>query len=77
MFHDQLTVLVEYQMGSNVNSHSVFDGIFMYYADYNLEKVGPSLKNKIFLCEEDRHQRFLEKKTRSYDANKAHTAFNM
>lgn len=74
---DMLTVIVEYQMGPNVKSHSVFDGIFMYYADYNICKITPSYKNKICFCEEGRHQRFLEKSAQSYTANKAHTSFNV
>lgn len=74
---DKLTVIVEYQMGPNVKSHSVFDGIFMYYADYDIQKITPSYKNKICFCEDGRHQRFLEKSSRSYSANKAHTAFNV
>lgn len=73
---DKLTVIVEYQMGPNVKSHSVFDGIFMYYADYNIQKITPSYKNKICFCDEGKHQRFLEKVSRSYAANKSHTTFN-
>lgn len=74
---DRLKVCIEYQMGPNVKSHSVFDGILMYYADYDIEIVGPSLKNKIYFVEEGKHQRFMEKYSRSYSANKAHTAYNM
>lgn len=74
---DKLTVLVEYQMGPNVKSHSVFDGIFMYYADYDIQKVGPSLKNKLYFVGGGKHQDFMAKYARSYTANKAHTAYNM
>ena len=74
---DRTSVLVEYQMGPNVKSHSVFDGIVMYYvARYNVHTVGPSLKNCIQFCADGQIANFRARYARSYDANKAQTAFN-
>ena len=43
---------------------------------YDVEIVGPSLKNKINLVKDQPHSFFIQKYTKSYDANKAHSKAN-
>ena len=43
---------------------------------YDVEIVGPSLKNKINLVKEQPHSFFIQKYTKSYDANKVHSKAN-
>ena len=43
---------------------------------YDVEIVGPSLKNKINLVKEQPHSFFIQKYTKSYDANKGHSKAN-
>jgi hypothetical protein len=43
---------------------------------YDVEIVGPSLKNKINLVKDKPHSFFIQKYTKSYDANKAHSKSN-
>ena len=43
---------------------------------YDVEIVGPSLKNKINLVKDQPHSFFIQKYTKSYDANKVHSKAN-
>jgi hypothetical protein len=43
---------------------------------YDIEILGPSLKNKINLDKDKPHSFFMKKYSKSYDANKAHSKYN-
>lgn len=45
--------------------------------NYDIEIIGPSLKNKINLDKDKPHTFFMQKYTKSYDANKAHSKSNL
>lgn len=43
---------------------------------YDIEIIGPSLKNKLNLIKDKPHSYFIQKYTKTYDANKAHSKAN-
>jgi hypothetical protein len=69
-------VLVEYQMGPNAPARTVATALVTLFADDDVVIVGPSLKNKVAVCDEGQYYRFAERYARAYDANKAHTKYN-
>lgn len=71
------SIKIEFQLGQNVKSNIIYDQTIMYYATYDIEKVGPSLKNQICFSDDLRIQRFYEKYSDIYKANKMHTAANL
>ncbi len=75
-------VLIEYQMGPNDKARNIASQIMMFFTsyDFEIEIVGPSLKNKIFLGEwapenETLHCNFVAKYSSLYSANKQHSKF--
>lgn len=71
-----LLFLLEYQMGPNVKSNAISTQIIYHLAKYEAEiqLVGPTLKNKIFIGGSQNHySNFIEKYKTNYAANKNHT----
>ena len=69
-------VIIEFQMGSNAKSRMISSALIALFADYEVILVGPSLKNKVSLRENSRYCYFIENRSTSYNANKAHTKYN-
>lgn len=67
--------LYEYQMGHNVKTGHIQDGIIYHFAltETILTKMGATLKNTLMLSDELKIQNFYAQYTKSYDANKAHS----
>ena len=78
---DNCKILLEYQMGPNDKSRTIFSQILYHYSDIsvtkNIEIVGPSLKNKININKNTSFGDFYKKYTKTYDANKKHSICNM
>ena len=72
----QLQVLIEFQMGANPKARMIFAALIAIFADYDVELVNPSLKNKIYFSEEGKHKHFIKKYSQLYSANKAHAKYN-
>jgi hypothetical protein len=79
----QCKVLIEYQMGPNDKSRTISSQIMYHFAKYtpqglDIQLVGPTLKNKIFLLNDPNsiYSRFVEKYTTNYAANKNHSKYN-
>lgn len=68
--------VVEFQMGPNAPARTIAASLITLFHKYKVFIVGPSLKNKVALCEEGRYCYFIEKYKKAYDANKAHAKFN-
>lgn len=73
---EKIRVVVEFQMGHNARARAVSDAIITLFCEDEIILVGPSLKNKIYTCEEGKYCYFAEKYITSYSANKAHTKYN-
>jgi hypothetical protein len=73
---DTAQIYIEYQMGPNKQSGSIFDGICMYYGEYTIYSVGPSFKNKLAITKELSYCYFIEKTFSAYKANKQHAEAN-
>jgi len=71
-------VLVEYQMGQNMAARTVSVALCTLFISEGIDVrlVAPSLKNKIFFCEEGRWCYFAERYSNPYSANKEHARFN-
>ena len=74
--NEKITILIEFQMGSNHKANIITSALIAIFADYNIELVNPSLKNKIFINEEGKHKHFIKKYSQLYSANNAHTKYN-
>lgn len=81
---EEMTFLLEYQMGPNVKSNVISSQILYHISRYrnrtgsNIVLVGPSLKNKIMIGGYDSHySNFVNKYTTLYAANKNHTKYNL
>jgi hypothetical protein len=77
-----MTFLLEYQMGPNIKSNLVASQVIYHLAKYrngdNIVLVGPSLKNKIMIGDREAHySNFVNRYTTLYAANKNHTKFNL
>lgn len=72
--------LLEYQMGPNIQSNMVSSQLiyhFSKYTDAEINIVGPSLKNKVYIGGDDaKYSNFMEKYKTLYAANKNHSKFN-
>jgi hypothetical protein len=73
---EALQVIIEYQMGPNAAARAVAAALVALFAESDTIIVGPTLKNKIAVCEEGRYYHFAEKYATAYGANKAHAQFN-
>lgn len=69
---DELVVLVEYQMSSNDKSRCVSTVLLTLFYDYKIFLVPPTYKNKIYLKKENIHNKFIQKYSNMYTANKKH-----
>ena len=74
-------VLVEYQMSANDKSRCVSNQIVYHYScleGTNVHLVGPTLKNKVCLSDDDslKHSTFMSKYSSKYTANKNHSKAN-
>lgn len=70
-------VLIENQMNANDKSRCVMNQIAYHYCDrYEIQIVGPSLKNKIHFTNELQYGNFSGKYMNNYDANKNHSEAN-
>jgi hypothetical protein len=69
-------VVVEFQMGPNAAARTVAAALITLFATDDVIIVGPSLKNKIAVCEEGRYAHFAKRYSSSYSANKAHAIYN-
>jgi hypothetical protein len=73
---ERLRIVIEFQMGQNSRARTVASALVALFADDDVIIVGPSLKNKVFVCEEGRYGNFASKYAAAYGANKAHAKFN-
>lgn len=73
----RFTVVVEFQMGPNAPARAIAAALIALFHDADVKVVPPSLKNKIWFCEEGKYCYFAEKYATNYTANKAHTKFNL
>lgn len=71
-----LRVVVEYQMGPNAPARAVACALVALFAAEDVVVVGPSLKNRVALCEAGRLCYFAERYRTTYNANKAHAKYN-
>lgn len=74
-----VNVYIEYQMNANDKSRAVYNQLIYAFADdtkYSVKVVVPTLKNKIYFCEELKHCRVLQNYSRLYTANKIHCKKN-
>lgn len=70
----ELNVAVEFQMGANAPSRAVAVVLLSTYWEANVFMVGPAHKNKLWYPSrpEIRHCFYLERYSKTYDANKRH-----
>ena len=73
---NELTILIEFQMGSNHKANIISTALITLFAEYNVELVKPSLKNKVYINEDGKHKHFIKKYSQLYSANKAHAKYN-
>jgi hypothetical protein len=74
--NEHLCVIVEYQMGQNARARTISDALVTLFIGEDVVIVGPSLKNKIFVCDDGQYRHFAAKHLSTYAANKAHTIYN-
>lgn len=72
---EHFRIIIEYQ-GINLKTHKISSALIALFADNDIVIVGPTLKNKVFTCEEGKYCYFAERYSNSYYANKIHTKFN-
>jgi len=73
---EPLRVVIEFQMGPNAKARAISAALVAIFADNDVIIVGPTLKNKVYTCEEGKYCYFAEKYSTSYGANKAHAKYN-
>jgi hypothetical protein len=73
---ERLRIVVEFQMGPNARARAVSAALVALFAEEDVIIVGPTLKNKVAVCEEGRYCYFAERYGTSYAANKAHAKYN-
>jgi hypothetical protein len=74
---EKVRALVEFQMGANAPARSVAAALIALLADMeDVLIVGPSLKNKVAVCQEGRYYNFADRYANAYGANKAHAKYN-
>jgi hypothetical protein len=81
--NDEMIYVIEYQMGPNDKTRAVSSQIMLFLCGFinNVESrvylIGPSLKNKVFIKnnEQSKHLYFLSKYKTNYNANKTHAKF--
>lgn len=71
-----LKIVIEYQMDINHKTNLVSSALITLFSKYDVVVVGPSLKNKISVCDEGKYENFTEKTISTYIANKQHALFN-
>lgn len=74
--HEQLHVLVEFQMSFNTQSKIISTALLTLFADYDIQLINPSLKNKLYFNDKGHYCYFMEKYKSSYLANKNHALYN-
>ncbi|MGL5935452.1 MAG: hypothetical protein ACRCZI_07490 [Cetobacterium sp.] len=79
---EHMQFLLEYQMGPNIKSNAISTQLIYHLMKYSkdnnykgIELVGPSLKNKVYIGD-NQHSNFIEKYKTNYAANKNHTKTN-
>lgn len=71
-------IVIEYQMNLNNLSNIISNAIMMYFAhNFEIKLVKPAAKNSIWFHESLAFHYFIEKYSRNYDANKAHSKANL
>lgn len=73
---ERMRVIIEYQMGHNARARAVSAALVTLFAEHDVALVGPTLKNKVAVCESGRYANFAERYSTLYGANKAHAKYN-
>lgn len=74
---DKLTILEDQPPVLNYKSSTVQDQAMMYFSKGEVAIVNPTLKNKLYFHDTLKHEVFIPKYAKRYDANKAHTEANL
>ncbi len=74
---DKTTVIEEQPPVLNFKSSTVRDQIMMHYCLGKVVMINPTLKNKLYFHDSLKHEHFVAKYAKRYDANKAHTEANL
>lgn len=76
LFFPNMRVLIEYQMSNNFKSRAIQNALIMYFSDYDVELIMPSLKNKFAWSDALIYQEFARKYKSNYTINKKHCEGN-
>jgi len=69
-------IIIEFQMGPNSRARAVLAALVAIFADLPVKIVSPTLKNKIHVDDAGRYSKFIESRSTTYAANKAHAKYN-
>lgn len=74
-----INIYIEYQLNANDKSRTIYNQLiyaFSNYKFYNIIIVKPTLKNQIYLSNNLKHNKFIQKYNTLYNANKNHCKEN-
>jgi len=74
--NNAIDIVIEFQMSYNTQSKIISIGLISLFTDYSTYLVNPSLKNKVHLSNDSKHNHFINKYKSNYTANKAHALHN-
>ena len=73
---DNIEIFIEFQMGSNHKARMISSALIALFSSYVVRLIHPSLKNKVYTCEDGKHKHFIKKYSNLYTANKEHSKYN-
>jgi len=73
---DNIEIFIEFQMGSNHKARMISSALIAIFSSYVVRLIHPSLKNKVYTCEDGKHKHFIKKYSNLYTANKEHSKYN-
>jgi hypothetical protein len=54
----------------------ISSALIALFSSYVVRLIHPSLKNKVYTCEDGKHKHFIKKYSSLYTANKEHSKYN-
>lgn len=69
-------IIIEFQMGPNARARAVLAALVAVFADLPVKIVSPTVKNKVYVDNAGRYSNFIESRSTTYAANKAHAKYN-
>jgi hypothetical protein len=73
---ENIEIFIEFQMGSNHKARMISSALIALFSSHVVRLIHPSLKNKVYTCEDGKYKHFIKKYSNLYTANKEHAKYN-